>query len=98
MALVLLGRASCRSAGPSRRSPSALSSRRPRRPKHCVGWAIAGSLGGAAVGFYGAAGIAAAAGSDVFHSDTALGAAVAAEFVGFIAGPIASCRLSDDPR
>jgi hypothetical protein len=66
-------------------------------PKHCVGWGIAGALGGAAVGYYSVFGIASAAGVDPFQPAT-FAISVAAEGVGAIAGPMAACRLSDDPR
>jgi hypothetical protein len=67
-------------------------------PPHCVGWGIAGALGGAAVGWYAAVGIAEAAGTSVFHSKTAFNVSIVAEGVGAVAGPIAACRLSKDPR
>lgn len=66
-------------------------------PKHCVGWGIAGALGGAALGYYTVFGIASVIGADPYQPTT-FAVSVAAEGIGAIAGPIAACRLSNDPR
>lgn len=77
--------------------PETVSSPR-TRPKHCVGYAIVGALGGGVIGHLSAFGAIKAAGEDT-SSKPAYVSMLAVQGVSATAGTIATCRLlSDDPR